>query len=81
MSEQFYDRPRRFGRIPHATARSGLQRGALYRLAARHKGLFKKAGAATIVDLELLDAVLAALPPADVNEPARAQHNTPKSAA
>jgi hypothetical protein len=65
MSDTF-DRPRRFGRLPDATARSGLQRGFLYKLAARNPGLFKKAGAATIVDLELLDDILAALPAADV---------------
>jgi hypothetical protein len=57
----------RFGRIPAAEARSGLRRGKLYQLATANPGLFKKAGAATLVDLELLDRVLAALPAADVN--------------
>jgi hypothetical protein len=68
MSGQAATEPR-FGRIRDAEKRSGLKRGFLYKLAARHRGLFQKAGAATIVDLEKLDAVLAALPAADVNEP------------
>ena len=41
--------------------------GALYKLAALNPGLFKKAGAATIVDLDFLDSVLAELPAADIN--------------
>lgn len=56
----------RFGRIRDAEARSGLKRGALYELAAQNPGLFKKAGAATIVDLGMLDDVLASLPAADL---------------
>jgi hypothetical protein len=62
MSEQ------RFGRIPDAKRRSGLSRGFLYELAAKHKGLFRKAGVATIVDLEKLDSILAALPPAEISQ-------------
>jgi hypothetical protein len=58
----------RFGRIPAAERRSGLKRGALYKIAAVNPGLFKKAGAATIVDLEMLDEILAKLPSADVGE-------------
>jgi hypothetical protein len=58
----------RFGRIAAAEQRSGLKRGKLYQLAAANPGLFKKAGAATIVDLLMLDDVLAALPPADLTE-------------
>ncbi len=56
----------RFGRIPAAEARSGLKRGALYELAAKHRGLFRKAGEATIVDLELLDKILSELPAAEI---------------
>jgi hypothetical protein len=59
--------PRRFGRIPVATAESGLSRSALYGLAARHKGLFKKAGSATIEDLSMLADIIAELPDADIN--------------
>jgi hypothetical protein len=58
---------RRFGRIPVATAESGLSRSALYGLAAMHRGLFKKAGSATIVDLDMLADVIAALPDAQIN--------------
>jgi hypothetical protein len=56
----------RFGRLPVAQARSGLSRSKLYELAAENSGLFKKYGAVTIVDLELLDRVLAELPPAAI---------------
>jgi hypothetical protein len=56
----------RFGRIPTAEKRSGLRRNALYELAGKHTGLFRKAGAATIVDLQLLDQILAELPPARI---------------
>ena len=58
---------RRFGRIPVATAESGLSRSALYGLATKHKGLFKKAGSATIVDLNMLADIIAELPDADIN--------------
>jgi hypothetical protein len=57
----------RFGRIPVATAESGLSRSALYGLAARHIGLFKKAGSATIVDLNMLVDIIAELPDAHIN--------------
>ena len=59
------DQPR-FGRIQDGIRRSGLSRGKLYGLAAKHKGLFRKADAATIVDLQKLDQVLAGLPPAEI---------------
>jgi hypothetical protein len=58
---------RRFGRIPVATAESGLSRSALYVLATKHEGLFKKAGSATIVDLNLLAEIIAELPNAKIN--------------
>jgi hypothetical protein len=58
---------RRYGRIPVATAASGLSRSALYGLAAKHKGLFKKAGSATIVDLNMLADILAELPDANIS--------------
>ena len=61
-----FEHPRRFGRIADAKKRSGLSRGTLYNLASRNPGLFKKAGAATVVDLTLLDEVLAALPLAEI---------------
>jgi hypothetical protein len=58
----------RFGRIAAAEQRSGLKRGKLYQLAAANPGLFKKAGTATIVDLMLLDEILAGLPDADLSD-------------
>lgn len=60
-----FDNPR-FGRIPDAKRRSGLSRGKLYEIAAENPGLFKKAGAATIVDLHKLDRVIADLPEAEI---------------
>jgi hypothetical protein len=62
MSEQ------RFGRIPDATRCSGLSRTIIYEIAAEHKGLFRKAGSATIVDLQMLDQILAKLPPAKIKK-------------
>ena len=63
---------KRWGRIPDGIRNSGLCRGKLYELAARHEGLFRKADAATIVDLQMLDEILADLPPAEIgkSEPA-----------
>jgi hypothetical protein len=63
MSEQ-----QRFGRIPDAQRRSGLGRTILYEIAAEHKGLFRKAGSSTIVDLQMLDQILAKLPPAKIKK-------------
>jgi hypothetical protein len=45
---------------------SSLSRAYLYIVAAKHPGLFKKCGNATIVDLRMLDEILAALPPAKI---------------
>ena len=57
-----------FGRLPRAVAESGLSRSALYKLATKHPGLFKKYGSSTLVDFDLLiDDILAKLPPADIN--------------
>jgi hypothetical protein len=67
MDSNMPDQPR-FGRIADAKKRSGLSRAKLYEIAAQHAGLFKKAGAATIVDLWRLDEVLATLPAARIAE-------------
>jgi hypothetical protein len=56
------DSNKRWGRIPDATARSGMGRGYLYKLAAEHPGLFRKLGTSTIVDFQMLDAILEAAP-------------------
>jgi len=62
-------RGRRFGRIAAATLYSGVSRATLYIWAAQHPGLFRKNGSATVVDFDRLDAVLDALPPAEIKSP------------
>jgi len=74
MSEQSASR-RRFGKLPAATEYSALSRATLYELAPKYPGLFKKNGAATIVDFDILDAVLDELPVAKI-KPAR-RHQPP----
>jgi hypothetical protein len=68
MSHTTINRPR-FGKIPAAMAYSGLGRMKLYEEAAANPGLFRKAGAATIVDFDVLDAILERLPPAKISMP------------
>jgi hypothetical protein len=63
-----FHRPRS-GRLPAAQAYSGFGRSALYEMAAKYPGLFKKNGAATIVDFDVLDAVIATLPVAAISPP------------
>ena len=60
----------RFGRIPDAVEHSGLSRSYIYELARIHLGLFKKAGRSTLVDLPMLDKILADCPPATLRAPA-----------
>jgi hypothetical protein len=59
----------RFGRIPTAVNYSGIGRSMLYIAAASHPGLFRKNGAAVIVDFDILDRVLDELPLADIKPP------------
>jgi hypothetical protein len=56
----------RFGKIPAAVTYSSICRSRLYEIAAMTPGLFKKAGASTIVDFDVLDRVLDQLPNADL---------------
>ena len=56
----------RFGDIAAARRRSSLGRTSLYNLAAKHPGLFVKYGAATRVNFEILDQIMAALPHARI---------------
>jgi hypothetical protein len=65
MSEQPITR-RRFGRLPAATEYSGISRATLYELAPKYPGLFRKNGAATIVDFSILDVILDGLPVAKI---------------
>jgi len=46
-----------------------VSRSKLYYLAAEHGGLFKKFDHRTIVDLDVLDAIIAALPNAVIGTP------------
>jgi hypothetical protein len=66
QSTKYTVRPR-FGKIPTANAYSGLGRTSLYELAEQHQGLFKKYGAATLVDFDILDQILDQLPHAVIN--------------
>ena len=52
----------RFGKIPTAMRYSGIGRSKLYELAANNPGLFRKSGFTTLVDFEVLDAILNNLP-------------------
>ncbi len=62
---QTQGRPR-FGRIPAAVSYSGLGRTKLYELAPAHPGLFRKNGSAVLIDFDILDRILDALPNAEI---------------
>jgi hypothetical protein len=70
MSEQPTAHPR-FGKLPEASAYCGLSRATLYQMAAKFPGLFRKHGAATLVDMSVLDTILDGLPAAKIKPPAR----------
>jgi len=57
---------RRFGPIPAACEYSGLSGPSLYIEAGRNPGLFRKYGSRTLVDFDMLDAILDMLPVADI---------------
>jgi hypothetical protein len=59
----------RFCRIPAAIEYSGISRSGLYELAPKWPGLFRKNGAATLIDFSVLDSILDALPPAEIEAP------------
>jgi hypothetical protein len=56
----------RFGKVPTAVRYSAVSRSVLYELAAVYPGLFRKNGAATLVDFDVLDRILDALPVAEI---------------
>lgn len=56
----------RFGTIADAENYGGVKRSKLYDLAARYPGLFKKIDAATVVDFNVYDTILDALPDAQI---------------
>jgi hypothetical protein len=69
MSQASRLRPRS-GRISNAVEYSGIGRSMLYELASKYCGLFKKNGKATIVDYDVLDVIIDALPNAEIKPPA-----------
>jgi len=68
----------RFSRINPAAKYAGRSRGQLYIWAARYLGLFRKDGKTTLVDLNLLDAILDELPAAKINLPAQLRRKSPQ---
>jgi hypothetical protein len=58
----------RAGKIRSAVEYSGIGRSRLYELAIKHRGLFRKNGNATIVDFNVLDAIIDALPHAKIKQ-------------
>jgi hypothetical protein len=58
--------PARFGTIPNAVVYSARSRSRLYQYAAKHEGLFRKDGKSVIVDYDILDRILDALPIAKI---------------
>jgi hypothetical protein len=56
----------RYASIRNATAYSAICRSRLYELAGQHRGLFRKNGSATVVDLNVLDDILDGLPLATI---------------
>jgi hypothetical protein len=72
MSQQHSLRPR-FGKIPAAMRYSGRGRSRLYEWANQYQGLFRKDGASTLVDFNILDQILDELPVATVKAPTNKQ--------
>jgi hypothetical protein len=68
MSSKTQLRPRS-GKIPQAVEYSGIGRSTLYELAPQFPGLFKKNGAATLVDFDILDVIIDQLPLAEITPP------------
>jgi hypothetical protein len=61
--------PPRSGSIKQACSRYGIGRSSLYAKAACTPGLFRKWGAKTLVDYEIMDKVFSELPPAEIKLP------------
>lgn len=81
MSVEIECRPR-FGKLPAAVEYSGMSRARLYQLAGITPGLFKKNGAATVVDFAILAQILDALPAAKIAiKPPKRRKATPEVSA
>jgi hypothetical protein len=74
-----FPRPR-FGKIQAAIAYSGIGRSKLYDEAKKRTGLFRKNGAATVVDFDILDIVLDELPLATFETDAKQESTDSKGA-
>jgi hypothetical protein len=67
----------RFGKIPTAARYSGRGRSRLYQWAALHPGLFRKDGTSTVVDFDILDEILDAMPVAEIKAPRARPRSAP----
>jgi hypothetical protein len=56
----------RFGKLAAAVAYSGRSRSRIYEWAAQYLGLIRKDGASSLVDFDILDQILDALPVAEI---------------
>lgn len=56
----------RFGTIKDAVAYGGVSRSSLYIWAKQHRGLMVKNGATTLINFDLFDKLLDALPLAEI---------------
>jgi hypothetical protein len=63
--------PPRFCKINDAAKYAARSRGRLYELAHLHPGLFRKDGKSTLVDMNVLNAILNDLPAAKIAKPWR----------
>lgn len=64
--EQFQRLRPRFGKIKDASDYSSISRSKLYVFAQARPELFKKLGRCTVVDFDVLDEMLSALPIAEL---------------
>jgi hypothetical protein len=62
------ERPK-YQKISRASEYSGISRSRLYDHAAKRPELFKKDGASTLVDFDVLDSILDGLPQAVIKPP------------
>jgi hypothetical protein len=69
MSLENHSRLRpRFGRVKDALAYAPVGRSRLYQWGRERPGLFRKNGAASIIDFDVLDQILQNLPVADLKK-------------
>ncbi len=62
----------RFGKMPAATTYSGRSRSRIYEWAAENPDLIRKDGVSSLIDFDVLDRILDALPLAEIGS----QHRT-----